>query len=91
MAKKEKATKVQPEYKTLSVKKEKDAEGNIIYKAFDVSGKEYTEADCPRQIMMNLAYAAGEELYFRGKKWRRRAPVAKVTTKELPKTQEVTA
>lgn len=64
------------DYKTLTVKFNKTEN---TYEAYDSNGKLYTEEDCPRQIMMHLAYKANQELYFRGKKWRRRA-VTKATT-----------
>jgi hypothetical protein len=65
-----------PEYKTLTVKHDKTEN---VYRAYDEKGKEYTADDCPRQIMMHLAHKAGEILYFRGKKWRRKKPDTKVT------------
>lgn len=73
--------KATPVYKTLTVKHDKDAN---VYRAYDESGKEYTEADCPRQIMMHLAHKAGQVLYFRGKKWRRMKPATTVTVTTTP-------
>lgn len=74
-----KKVKVVPDYKTLTVKFNKDADEGKSYEAYDASGKQYTEADCPRQVMMMLAHKAKQVLYFRGKKWRRKSLVAKAT------------
>ena len=76
------------DYKTLTVKFNKTEN---TYEAYDSKGKLYTEEDCPRQIMMHLAYKANQELYFRGKKWRRRAvtsstPKVTVTAQPIPST-----
>jgi len=74
------------DYKTLTVKFNK---AENLYEAYDSNGKLYTEDDCPRQIMMFLAYKAQQELYFRGKKWRRRAATnstPKVTAQPIPAT-----
>lgn len=68
-------------YKTLTVKHDKDEN---VYRAYDENGKEYTAEDCPRQIMMHLAAKAGQVLYFRGKKWRRKKPDTKVTVTTTP-------
>jgi len=73
-------------YKTLTVKFNKTEN---TYEAYDEVGNMYTEDDCPRQIMMHLAYKANQELYFRGKKWRRRAATSstpKVTAQPIPAT-----
>jgi hypothetical protein len=64
------------DYKTLQVKYDKH---DRLYRAYDESGNEYTESDCPRQIMMELADKHGQELYYRGKNWRRRKPIAVAT------------
>lgn len=69
-------------YKTLTVKFNKTEN---TYEAYDEAGNMYTEDDCPRQIMMHLAYKANQELYFRGKKWRRRS-----VTKAATSTPKVT-
>lgn len=62
------------------------------FEAYDASGKLYTEEDCPRQIMLQLALKANQELYFGGKKWRRRKPVAAVAvTAKVIKTEKKTA
>ena len=76
------------DYKTLTVKFNKTEN---TYEAYDSNGKLYTEEDCPRQIMMHLAYKANQELYFRGKKWRRRSvttstPKVTVTAQPIPAT-----
>jgi hypothetical protein len=68
-------------YKTLTVKHDKT---DNVYRAYDEKGKEYTADDCPRQIMMHLALKAGQVLYFRGKKWRRKKPDTKVTVSTTP-------
>ena len=70
-----------PSYKTLTVKHDKTEN---VYRAYDEKGKEYTADDCPRQIMMHLAHKAGQVLYFRGKKWRRKKPDTKVTVTTTP-------
>ena len=70
-----------PSYKTLTVKHDKTEN---VYRAYDEKGKEYTADDCPRQIMMHLAHKAGEILYFRGKKWRRKKPDTNVTVTTTP-------
>lgn len=74
-------TSTAPEYKTLTVKHDKTEN---VYRAYDEKGKEYTADDCPRQIMMHLAHKAGEVLYFRGKKWRRKKPDTTVTVTTTP-------
>lgn len=81
------ATAVAPSYKTLTVKHDKTEN---VYRVYDESGNEYTEDDAPRQIMMHLAYKAGQVLYFRGKKWRRMKPSVTVTatTVSSKKTSE---
>jgi hypothetical protein len=77
------APKVQPVFKTLTVKFNK---AENTYEVYDEAGKLYAEPDAPRQIMMFLAYKAGQVIYFRGKKWRRKSltPKAKVTTTKVP-------
>lgn len=57
--------------KILTVKFNKD---EAVFEAYDSKGKLYTAEDCPRQIMLQLALKAKQELYFAGKKWRRRTP-----------------
>lgn len=76
-----KAKKAAPEYKTLTVKFNKTEK---TYEAYDKNGNIYVEADCPRQIMMHLAYKAGQVLYFRGKKWRRAKVAAQVVVTQIP-------
>lgn len=80
MSNKKTATKVAtpaPEYKTLTIKHDKDAN---LYRVYDEKGNEYTADDAPRQIMMHLAYKAKQVLYFRGKKWRRKAATTQNVT-----------
>jgi hypothetical protein len=69
------------DYKTLTVKHDKTEN---VYRVYDEKGKEYTADDSPRQIMMHLAHKAGQVLYFRGKKWRRKKPDTKVTVTTTP-------
>lgn len=77
--------------KVLTVKFNKD---EAVFEAYDSKGKLYTEEDCPRQIMLQLALKAKQELYFAGKKWRRRIPASttpKVTETKIPAAKAETA
>ena len=89
MSKKNKTIAVAPAttYKTLTVKFNK---AENVYEAYDESCNLYTADDCPRQIMMHLAYKAGQVLYFRGKKWRRKVADTNSTSTTTPKAAKVT-
>ncbi len=76
-----KAKKPAPSYKTLTVQFNKT---DKKYEPFDENGQMYTAEDAPRQIMMHLAHKAGQVLYFRGKKWRRKKLDATVTVAPVP-------
>lgn len=66
--------------KTLTVKYDDKARK---YSAYDENGNEYVADDCPRQIMMQLAHAKGQVLYFVASKWRRKKPEVTVKIVEI--------
>lgn len=74
--------------KILTVKFNKE---DAVFEAYDANGKLYTAEDCPRQIMLQLALKAKQELYFAGKKWRRRTPAtAAVKVQPIPAKADTT-
>ena len=85
-----KVKKVQPVYDEFTVKRTKEG----TFEMFDSKGALVVGTDQkpnPRQIMMFLAHKAGEVLYFRGKKWRRKSTAANVTKTAIPVSTTATA